>query len=187
MRNKKLLVLFIAVSLVGGVFTGCSSSSSSVEKDTVTVDSEVEDTTSTESEETETEEESSDTIGSTLVKDFKIAVTNLDSTESIATDIASDKKFEVYNLVTAPVEEGFLNGFDNEIKGFSEGTLFSPMIGTIPFVAYVFKTDNTDVLVETLKSNANLNWNICTSADEITVEVSGDYVLFAMTPNTIED
>ena len=80
-----------------------------------------------------------------------------------------------------------MNGFDNEITGFNSGTLFSPMIGTIPFVAYVFETDDADTLVETLKSNANLRWNICTEADVMTVEVVDNYVLFAMTPSNIEE
>ena len=40
---------------------------------------------------------------------------------------------------TMPVEPGLLTGFGNtEITGFKEGVMFAPMIGTIPFVGYVF-------------------------------------------------
>lgn len=46
---------------------------------------------------------------------------------------------EELGLISMPVEEGLLNGFTGEIKGFEEGYVFSPMIGSIPFIGYVFK------------------------------------------------
>lgn len=46
---------------------------------------------------------------------------------------------ENLNLISMPVEEGPLNGFTGEIKGFEEAAVFSPMIGSIPFIGYVFK------------------------------------------------
>ena len=89
-----------------------------------------------------------------------------------------------------PVEEGWLNGFDHEITGFAEGAVFSPMIGAIPFVGYVFKlNDESDVpdFVTKLKESANLRWNVCTQADELVTESAGDTVLFVMSPLSFED
>ena len=201
MKKRNIALLVLTVALVGGTFTGCGSKTvpsngNDVSTIAPTVETESTETGETEVTESETEEiteteevtETNNTnISSILVSDFKSAVANLEATEDIANDLASNENFAVYNLVTMPVEEGFLNGFDNEITGFNSGTLFSPMIGTIPFVAYVFETDDADTLVETLKSNANLRWNICTEADVMTVEVVDNYVLFAMTPNNIEE
>lgn len=128
------------------------------------------------------ESDKTDTISAVLAADFAANVNGTGNAKDLAGRIASDAKFSEYHLVVMPVEEGYLNGFDNEIRGFDEAAMFSPMIGTIPFVAYIFRSGDTDALVQTLKSNANLRWNICTAADEITVKTSGDYVLFAMTP-----
>ena len=91
---------------------------------------------------------------------------------------------------TNPIEEGFLSGFDNtEIKGFSKGIMFGPMMGTIPFVGYVFElADGADVdaFVSTLKTNANPRWNICTEAEQTIVEKSGNKVFFLMCPKSLE-
>ena len=83
-----------------------------------------------------------------------------------------------------PVEEGYLAGFEVEIKGFKKGVTFGPMIGTIPFVGYIFETDTPDELVATLEKEHKLNWNICTSADRMFVRQKGNYVFFVMTPDS---
>ena len=87
---------------------------------------------------------------------------------------------------TMPVEEGLLNGFGNtEVTGFSEGVMFAPMIGSIPFVGYVFTLEegaDAETFMQSLKDSADLNWNICTAADEMTVEQSGNKVFFLMSP-----
>jgi hypothetical protein len=89
------------------------------------------------------------------------------------------------------VEPGLLNGFDNaEITGFEEGVLFAPMIGSIPFVGYVFTlADDADVdaFETTLKDNANLAWNICTEADEMVVDHVGSEVFFVMCPASLDE
>ncbi len=89
------------------------------------------------------------------------------------------------------VEEGYLTGFDNtEIKGFKSGAMFAPMIGTIPFVGYVFELESADkasAFISTLKSNANLRWNICTTADEMVATSVGNKVFFVMSPLSFEE
>jgi hypothetical protein len=90
-----------------------------------------------------------------------------------------------------PVEEGLLSGFDNtEIKGFKSGAVFMPMIGSIPFVGYVFELENeADVsgFISNLKSNANLRWNICVAADEMVTGSVGNKVFFVMCPTSLEE
>lgn len=84
------------------------------------------------------------------------------------------------------IEPGYLTGFDNtEITGFKEGAVFMPMIGTIPFVGYVFTLENAadaPAFISKLKSAANLRWNICTSADEMVAGSAGNKVFFVMCP-----
>lgn len=86
-------------------------------------------------------------------------------------------------LVSMEVEPGYLNGFDNEIRGFSKGTMFSPMIGSIPFVGYVFETDDPTALIDELTKNANMAWNVCTQADEMVYTKKGNLVFFMMCSN----
>lgn len=89
------------------------------------------------------------------------------------------------------VEPGFLSGFDNyEVTGFSKGAMFAPMMGTIPFVGYIFELEegaDVEAFKTSLKDNANLRWNICTEAEEMTVENEGNIVFFLMSPTVFED
>ena len=56
------------------------------------------------------------------------------------------------------------------------------MIGTIPFVAYIFKTDDVETLKKALDENHDMRWNICTEAEEYVVYDSGNIVFVAMVP-----
>ena len=89
------------------------------------------------------------------------------------------------------VEEGVLSGFDNyEVKGFKSGAVFMPMIGSIPFIGYVFElADGVSAsdFVSNLKANANLRWNICVTADEMVTATSGNKVFFVMCPEQFEE
>ncbi len=131
------------------------------------------------------------TLGQTLAKDFKDRV-GADSTlsaQAIADEIIKNPAIQ-FGPAVMPVEEGNLTGFDNaEIKGFKEGVMFAPMIGTIPFVGYVFVLeDGADVegFKTTLSDNANMRWNICTEAEEKVVESVGNTVFFLMCPKALE-
>lgn len=88
------------------------------------------------------------------------------------------------------IEPGFLSGFDNyEVTGFSKGAMFAPMMGTIPFVGYIFELEegaDVEAFITSLKDNANLRWNICTEAEEMTVENEGNMVFFLMSPTEFE-
>ena len=120
------------------------------------------------------------TLGGTYVSAFN------DSSASDAAGMVDYLMTNVpddYGLVSMEVEPGFLNGFDNDIQGFSKGVMFAPMIGSIPFVGYVFETEDADTLEQTLKDNANMRWNVCTEADELVTAKKGNLVFFLMCAN----
>lgn len=124
-----------------------------------------------------------------LLADFKekVGKGDLKTTEELANALIENEIIP-FAGATMPVEEGFLNGFSEEIKGFTEGTMFSPMIGSIPFVGYVFKVEkDVDAFVENLKKTADLRWNICTQADEMVCEKVGDFVYFVMAPASFDE
>lgn len=131
-----------------------------------------------------------DTVAQALLAEFKaLAATETDA-QTIADKLASSAAVSAIGPATMPVEAGFLTGFDNaEITGFESGVMFAPMIGTIPFVGYVFTlADGADVaaFVKTLEDNANLRWNICTQADEMVAHAEGNTVFFVMAPASLD-
>ena len=90
---------------------------------------------------------------------------------------------------TMEVEEGYLAGFTEDITGFTEAATFAPMISTIPFVSYVFVTENSDAantLKTLLEEKADLNWNICTQAEEKLCVVRDKYVFFVMSRSSFD-
>lgn len=129
-----------------------------------------------------------ETVGEYLAVDFK---ENAEGTAQEIADRMLANEVIVFEGASMTVEPGLLMGFDNaEITGFEEGVMFGPMIGTIPFVGYVFTLEEgTDVeaFQQTLKDNANLRWNICNEAEELTVEAEGNTVLFLMSPKSFEE
>lgn len=130
----------------------------------------------------------SSTVGDTLAAVWR--ANSSKSAEEIANAVISHSSIQFMGGVV-PVEEGLLTGFDNaEIKGFKNGYMFAPAIGTIPFVGYVFELAdgaNADAFVNTLKSSANPRWNICTNAEQTIVEKSGNKVFFLMCPKSFEE
>lgn len=126
-------------------------------------------------------------VGEPLVVSFE---ENSDKSAQEIADLLLSNPNLGFMGMTMAVEEGLLNGFGNaEIKGFKEGVMFGPAIGTIPFIGYVFTLDegtDVDAFMQTLKDNADLRWNICTEADELIVENEGDKVIVIMTPSEFE-
>lgn len=129
-----------------------------------------------------------ETVGEILLADFK------ENTSGTAQEIAEriiGNKIIPFMGGANPVEPGLLSGFDNaEITGFKEGAMFGPMMGTIPFVGYIFVLEDgadVDTFVSTLKDSANLRWNICTEAEELTVDSEGNTVFFLMSPKKFEE
>lgn len=133
-----------------------------------------------------------ETLGTTLAADFVTQVTaNENATALEIAEAVLTNENIAFAGATMEVEPGLLNGFGNaEITGFSEGAMFGPMIGTIPFIGYIFTLeDGTDVeaFKENLKTNGDLRWNICTEADEMVVESAGNKVFFVMCPSSLQE
>lgn len=156
---KKLVAFLVCLMLCVSV-TGCDKNpgdSSSVSTDVVIDDS---------------------TMGNRLAGMFLkgIADSNM---QTLAEELASASEID---CVVVEAQEGYLNGFSEEIKGFKSGVQFSPMIGSIPFVGYIFETDTPNELNSKLEAVADPRWNICTEAAETVCVVSGNYVFFTMCP-----
>lgn len=175
---KGFVASALAVSMVAGAMAGCSAKTND----------EVETTT----EMVETTEEATENAGDLspaqyVWTQFQSEIKENRNLEEVANAILADEAVVPFGPMVMPVEEGLLNGFGNtEIKGFTQAVTFGPMIGTIPFIGYIFETDDVDTLKATLESSADLRWNICTEADEMLVESVDNYVFFVMATNTWE-
>ena len=165
---KKLLA-GILISIMVLALVGCSKSEN---KDTKNEETETQT-------QTKNNTESSDTLGNTLAAIFEEEISKSNDIETIANRMVSVPKFM---CGATKVEEGSLTGFSKEVTGFKKAYKVSSTINTIPFVAYIFDTDDPDALQKTLTTLANPRWNICTRAEETVIKVHEKYVFFAMCP-----
>lgn len=136
-------------------------------------------------------EVSGDTVGNMLAQEFHaLKAENAEITAQEMADAILANPMIQFQGGSMPVEEGLLAGFDNaEIKGFNSGVMFAPMIGSIPFVGYVFTLEegaDVDAFMQTLKDNANPRWNVCVEAEETIVENADNMVFFVMCPSQFE-
>ncbi len=130
-----------------------------------------------------------DTIAKTLLNDFMEKANDEAAALSLAEEIVKNPIIQ-FSPVALEMEEGYLQGFSGiEIKGFKEAAVFAPMVGTIPFIGYIFTLDDgadTDAFIKMLEESANLNWNICTTADEMLTAKKGNKVFFVMSTYGME-
>lgn len=103
----------------------------------------------------------------------------------LATELSTNEIIP-FAPVVMPIQEGYLPGFTTEIKGFTDGYFFGPMIGSIPFAGYVFTSDKPEALISLLKDKVDLRWNICTSADEIITGSVNTTVYCVLAPLSFE-
>ena len=193
---RKLALLLIVSTMV--MVSACDKKEvSKQDNDKTKVETSVEDT-KTENKEENTEEIKEDskidsseneTVAQILLSDFKSKVRDKKDPGKLAELLLTNKIIK-FKGTTMEVEPGPLNGFSADIKGFKKGVMFSPMIGTIPFVGYVFTVeDGEDVnkFIENLEKNADKRWNICTEADEMVVSAEGNTVFFVKSPSKFEE
>lgn len=179
---KKALTILL-ISMMAMTFTACGKSDSSDSGSSGG---------SSVSEEKPAEEIKADTVGTKLYVDFKdkAEADSAATAQSLADAVMANPMIQ-FMPMTMPVEQGLLSGFGNaEIKGFKEGVMFGPAIGSIPFIGYVFTLDDgtdAEAFVKTLKDNADLRWNICVEAEEMVCETVGDKVFFVMSPKSFEE
>lgn len=130
------------------------------------------------------------TNGQTLLADFRARTDGGAPTAAELAEGIIGNEIIPFDGTTAEVEPGFLPGFTEEITGFAEGCSFGPMIGTIPFVGYIFQLEDgadVDAFMQNLKDKADLRWNICTAADEMVCDAAGNTVFFVMCQAQFEE
>ncbi len=83
----------------------------------------------------------------------------------------------------------FFTGFGNyTITGYESGAVFMPMIGVTPIMGYIFDLPegaDVDAFIQNLSNNADLRWNVCTSADQMAIGAYETTVFFLMCPNSL--
>ena len=122
------------------------------------------------------------TLGGSLKKQF-IEIVEGGETDpfTIAETLMTNELIQFAPMVTEIDPGIFLQGFTlDTVEGFDKVAMFGPMIGSIPFVGYIFN------LIKNLTENADLRWNICVSADEMHTEKVGTTVFFLMSPLSLE-
>ncbi len=127
----------------------------------------------------------------TVTADFtdKMNSGDFTSTEDLAVALA-EADYLPFDGATMQVEEGWLNGFSDEITGFKDGYMFGPVIGSSPFIGYVLVVEDggkTEDLIKTLESSADLRWNVCTQAEDMQSAAVKDTVCFVMSPASFEE
>ncbi len=135
------------------------------------------------SEEPDNAPESGMSMGETLKGEFEnLVVGGNTDPQAIADALLANKVIE-FSGAAMPVEPGYLAGFSNEIHDFQQGVMFAPMIGSIPFVGYVFVVDGDAAAFEqNLLDNADPRWNICVTAEETVSANVDNLVFFLMCP-----
>lgn len=125
-----------------------------------------------------------DPLAAKLANEFAARIAEGKSPLEIA-EILGNEDFCGYSCATSEFEEGYLNGFAEEITGFKSCAGFMPWIGSVPFVGYIFELEaGTDAgeFAANLKSLADPRWNICTSAKDPVTVVIDNYVFITMVP-----
>ena len=136
-------------------------------------------------------EVSGDTVGTMLAEEFHaLKAENVEITAKEMADAILANPMIQFGGTTMDVEPGLLTGFGNtEITGFNSGVMFAPMIGSIPFVGYVFTLEDgtdADAFMQLLSDNADPRWNICVEAEETIIENADNMVFFVMCPSQFE-
>lgn len=144
--------------------------------------------------EVDAEEVVTDSVVANALRDyFLTSIEGYDGDVNKLTDIAAGITQNCglpFELISMEIEPGLLTGFGNaEITGFTQGVQFMPMIGTTPFVGYIFELEDgmpADAFMAELEANYDLRWNICTSADVATYFAVNNVVFFTMHPAEFE-
>ena len=136
-----------------------------------------------------TPEVDAETLGGKLWAAFQAADASV-SAEEMANILATNENIQ-FMCGAMAIEPGFLSGFGEfEVKGFEQGALYMPFIGSIPFIGYIFDlAEGADVaaFVKGLEDNCNPRWNICVTADQTVIGTKGNRVFFLMCPATLDE
>ena len=133
------------------------------------------------------------TLGATQWASFQQAITvNQDATAKELADALVQSTSELFAGMAETIEKEaeYFAGFDNyRITGYKTAAVYMPMIGSIPFVGYVFELeDGADAatFLKNLTDNCNPKWNICVEAEQTVAGAIGNKAFFLMCPKTME-
>jgi hypothetical protein len=197
---RKFISMALAVSMVVSM-AACSSKKGDTDEtlsqttqaveETVTVETETAETETTEEQESQATLPMEGSVAENLYQVFTQIMEEGQTTdpEEIANELISQEWIPFMGAAAA-VEPGYLAGFTEEIQGFEQGATFLPMIGSIPFVGYIFQLEegaDVDGFVQNLQEKADLAWNICVVADEMKCQAVDNTVFFVMCPAQFED
>lgn len=132
------------------------------------------------------------TLGAAQWAEFEQAITANQnaSAEELAAALA-ESTAELFFGTAAPIEKDaeFFAGFDEyRITGYKAAAVYMPMIGSIPFIGYVFELEdgvNPADFLKNLTENCNPKWNICVEAEQTVAGAIGDRVFFLMCPKAM--
>lgn len=124
---------------------------------------------------------SQDTLGGQLVALFTSEISDGADLTAVATTLSA-VDVTGYDCAVTEYQPGYLPGFSEDVTGFNQAVGFMPWIGSVPFVGYIFETDDPEGFLENLINIADPRWNICTEAAETVYTISGNYVFFSMCP-----
>lgn len=129
------------------------------------------------------------TAAQKLLQSYQSLAKTETSPAAIAEALLADDALP-FEGVSISVEPGELMGFTAPVTDFAEGAVFAPVIGSIPFIGYIFRLNdgqNADAFLQSLQSSADLRWNICTQAEETVTGSVGRTVFFVMSPLSFEE
>ncbi len=129
------------------------------------------------------------TLGAAQWAAFQQAITvNQDATAEELAKVLADS--QEGGFASAPIEKDaeYFAGFDNyRITGYKSAAVYSPQIGSIPFIGYVFELEDgvdPSAFIKTLTDNSNLRWNVCVEAEQKVAGAIGNRVFFLMCPKS---
>lgn len=197
---KKIICMLMAVIMIFGLVACGNQDNKPTEPETPTVNENPTDTETPDDETAPSDDVVIDvpaSFGTQVVEAFNAVLAEPGAgdynLEEIANKLAQSAILaETYPSIAAMQTEvgpTYLAGFNEEISGYKAAYAVAPMIGTIPFVSYVFEMEegaDVNAFVDTLTAQHNLRWNICTAADEMQCIVNGNYVFFVMAPLSVE-
>ena len=118
--KKFKLFMAIAVVFTATFMTGCEKPKDDVKENTE-------------------QKQEENTVAQTLGRQFESEIENERDIEKVTKKIAENEILEI-SVDASQVKSGdYLSGFQKEIKDFKNAYVIRPMIGTIPFIAYIFE------------------------------------------------
>lgn len=165
---KKIKTILVILTFIVGLFmiTGCGNTLETNNKDD--------------------QEPEKKSVAVLLVDQFKEEMKNEKDIIKVANKISNNPIIAISTEVVSIEKYSYIAGFQTEIKGYNKAASIVPIIGSIPFIAYIFEVEDPNTFAETLKSNADLRWNICTEADTMEIATVDNYVFFVMSPENFE-